>query len=67
MSTKDDRVAAMRELYEAGEVEKALALGASLASLFDNGEIVPERIGVEDDEDDVSPFSIPRDLSLDDD
>lgn len=67
VSTKGDRVAAMRELYEAGKVEEALALGASLASLFDNGEIVPERIGVEDDEDDISPFSVPRDLSLDDD
>lgn len=60
VQVKGDRVAAMRELYERGEVEAALLLGASLASLFDNGESIPERIGVEDDEDEISPFSVPR-------
>jgi hypothetical protein len=57
-----DRVSAMRELYEAGDVEAALALGASLASLFDNGESIPERIGVEDDEEEFSPFDGLREL-----
>lgn len=62
VAPKDDRVAAMRELYESGEIEAALALGASLASLFDNGEPVPERVGVEDDEESVSPFAGVLDL-----
>lgn len=62
VAAKDDRVAAMRELYESGEIEAALAMGASLASLFDNGEAVPERIGVEDDEESISPFAGVLDL-----
>lgn len=63
VAAKDDRVAAMRELYESGQIEAALALGASLASLFDNGQTVPERIGVEDDDDEsISPFAGVLDL-----
>lgn len=63
VAQRDDRVAAMRELYASGEMEAAMALGATLASLFDNGEIVPERIGVEDDEEDsISPFAGLREL-----
>jgi len=67
VSAKDDRVGAMRELYEAGDIEAALAMGASLASLFEpeNGEEVfyEERIGVEDDdEDSISPFAGLREL-----
>ncbi len=63
VAPKDDRIASMRDLYEAGDVEGAMRLGASLASLFDNGETVPERIGVEDDdEDSISPFAGLREL-----
>ncbi|MFO0735086.1 MAG: hypothetical protein U0270_04370 [Labilithrix sp.] len=62
VAAKDDRVAAMRELYESGEIEAALAMGASLASLFDNGEPVPERVGVEDDDESISPFAGVLDL-----
>jgi hypothetical protein len=63
VAPKDDRAASMRELYESGDIEGALALGASLASLFDNGEPVPERVGVEDDdEESISPFAGVLDL-----
>ena len=66
VSAKDDRVGAMRELYEAGDIEAALAMGASLASLFEpeNGEEVfyEERIGVEDDDESISPFAGLREL-----
>ncbi|MBX3228351.1 MAG: hypothetical protein KIT84_06845 [Labilithrix sp.] len=66
VSPKDDRVGAMRELYERGDIEAALALGASLASLFEpeNGEEIvrEERIGVEDDEEEFSPFAGLREL-----
>jgi len=62
VAPREDRAASMRELYESGDIEGALALGASLASLFDNGEPVPERIGVEEDDESVSPFAGVLDL-----